>query len=67
MAASSEITLANDLEYAVLGRFDKLVASGGIFYEASEPEIVQQNGFQVRYKAENKYIVGPEKPVAFYT
>jgi hypothetical protein len=46
MAASSEITLANDLENAVLERFDKLVASGGILYEASEPEIVQHKGFQ---------------------
>jgi hypothetical protein len=30
MVASSEITLANDLENAVLERFDKLVTSGGI-------------------------------------
>jgi hypothetical protein len=66
MAVSSEITLANDLENAVLERFDKLVTSGDILYEASEPEIVQQNGFQVRYKAENRHCVGPTKPVAFY-
>jgi hypothetical protein len=47
MVASSEITLTNDLENTVLERFDKLVASGDIFYEASEPEIIQHKGFQV--------------------
>ena len=47
MAASSEISLANDLENAVLERFDTLVASGSIFYEASDPEVVQHKGFQV--------------------
>lgn len=47
MVASPEITLTNDLENIVLERFDKLVASGDILYEASEPEIVQHKGFQV--------------------
>jgi hypothetical protein len=47
MVASSEITLADDLENAVLERFDKLVASGGILFEPFEPEIVQHKGFQV--------------------
>jgi hypothetical protein len=47
MVPSSEITLAKDLENAPLERFDKLVASGGILYEATEPEIVQHKGFQV--------------------
>jgi hypothetical protein len=47
MGVSSDIRLANDLENQVLERFDNLVASGDIFYEASEPELVQHQGFQV--------------------
>ena len=47
MVVSSDIELANNLESIVLERFDKLVASGDILYEASEPEIVQHKGFEV--------------------
>lgn len=47
MGVSSDIELAKDLENIVLQRFDRLVARGEIFYQDSEPEIVQHQGFEV--------------------
>ena len=48
MAASQDIQLPDNLEEIALKQFDKLVEDGSIFYETSQPETVEHNGFQVR-------------------
>lgn len=44
---ASTLWLPRDLESRVLGQFDKLVSNGEIKFQPSEPEVLDQGGFQV--------------------
>lgn len=43
----SSIKLPEDLEFQALTKFDALVAQGRLFFEETESEIVEDQGFKV--------------------
>lgn len=60
MAVSEDIELRDDLEETALKQFDTLVEDGSIFYEPSQPETIEHNGFQVSL-SHKLYVYGRSK------